>query len=187
MHAVAIALPVQRSRVEEADETRAQHAHPVPDHRAAPSSFVDDVSTEPTRYLAAAKDLLDRLESQSERRRPGRDALCRRDRRGRARPPLRHRPLPHPGRGDVPALRLLSRLPSDRGALDDLPHAGRRRERPAPGDVHRAGRRARRDDPRQLRARAAGRDDRLQRRRADRGADRDCASVRRREACRSSP
>jgi uncharacterized phosphosugar-binding protein len=38
----------------------------VPDHRAAPSLFVDDVSTEPTRYLAAAKDLLDRLESQSE-------------------------------------------------------------------------------------------------------------------------
>jgi uncharacterized phosphosugar-binding protein len=38
----------------------------VADHRAAPSSFVDDVSTEPTRYLAAAKDLLDRLESQSE-------------------------------------------------------------------------------------------------------------------------
>jgi uncharacterized phosphosugar-binding protein len=38
----------------------------VADHRAAPSPFVDDVSTEPTRYLAAAKDLLDRLESQSE-------------------------------------------------------------------------------------------------------------------------
>jgi uncharacterized phosphosugar-binding protein len=38
----------------------------VADHRAASSSFVDDVSTEPTRYLAAAKDLLDRLESQSE-------------------------------------------------------------------------------------------------------------------------
>jgi uncharacterized phosphosugar-binding protein len=35
-------------------------------HRAAPSSFLDDVSTEPTRYLAAAKDLLERLESQSE-------------------------------------------------------------------------------------------------------------------------
>ena len=66
VHAVAIALPVQRSRVEEADETRPEHAHPVADHRAASSSFVDDVSTEPTRYLAAAKDLLDRLESQSE-------------------------------------------------------------------------------------------------------------------------
>ena len=40
--------------------------YPRADHRAATSSFVDDVSTEPTRYLAAAKDLLDRLESQSE-------------------------------------------------------------------------------------------------------------------------
>jgi uncharacterized phosphosugar-binding protein len=38
----------------------------VADHRSATSSFDDDVSTEPTRYLAAAKDLLDRLESQSE-------------------------------------------------------------------------------------------------------------------------
>jgi predicted dehydrogenase len=66
VHTVAVALPVQRSRVEEADETRPEHAHPVADHRAAPSSFVDDVSTEPTRYLAAARDLLDRLESQSE-------------------------------------------------------------------------------------------------------------------------
>jgi uncharacterized phosphosugar-binding protein len=36
----------------------------VADHRAA-SSSLDDVSTEPTRYLAAAKDLLDRLESQA--------------------------------------------------------------------------------------------------------------------------
>jgi uncharacterized phosphosugar-binding protein len=38
----------------------------VADHRSATSSLDDDVSTEPTRYLAAAKDLLDRLESQSE-------------------------------------------------------------------------------------------------------------------------
>ena len=45
---------------------------------------------------------------------------------GRARPPLRHRPLAHPGRGDVPALRLLPGLQPDRRALDDLPHAGRR-------------------------------------------------------------
>ena len=43
-----------------------QHAHLVADHRSAPSSFDVDVSTEPTRYLAAAKDLLDRLESQSQ-------------------------------------------------------------------------------------------------------------------------
>ena len=35
------------------------------DHRAASSSFDDDVSTEPTRYFAAAKALLERLESQS--------------------------------------------------------------------------------------------------------------------------
>src|SRR4029078_10919370 len=56
---VAVALPVQRSRVEETDETRAEHADPVADHRAASSPFDDDVSTEPTRYLAAAKDLLE--------------------------------------------------------------------------------------------------------------------------------
>jgi uncharacterized phosphosugar-binding protein len=36
----------------------------VADHRAASSPFDDDVSTEPTRYLAAAKALLERLESQ---------------------------------------------------------------------------------------------------------------------------
>ena len=35
------------------------------DHRAASSPFDDDVSTEPTRYLAAAKALLERLESQN--------------------------------------------------------------------------------------------------------------------------
>ena len=35
------------------------------DHRAASSPFDDDVSTEPTRYLEAAKALLERLESQS--------------------------------------------------------------------------------------------------------------------------
>jgi uncharacterized phosphosugar-binding protein len=36
------------------------------DHRAASSPFDGDVSTEPTRYLAAAKALLERLESQNE-------------------------------------------------------------------------------------------------------------------------
>jgi len=36
----------------------------VADHRSPSSSLVDDVSPEPTRYLAAAKELLDRLESQ---------------------------------------------------------------------------------------------------------------------------
>ena len=66
MDAVAIALTVQRSRVEETDETRAEHAHLVADHRSTPSAFDDAVSTEPTRYLAAAKELLDRLESQRE-------------------------------------------------------------------------------------------------------------------------
>ena len=35
------------------------------DHRATSSSFDDDVSTEPTRYLQAAKALLERLETQS--------------------------------------------------------------------------------------------------------------------------
>ena len=35
------------------------------DHRAASSSFDDDVSIEPTRYLQAAKALLERLETQS--------------------------------------------------------------------------------------------------------------------------
>jgi uncharacterized phosphosugar-binding protein len=37
----------------------------VADHRDGSSPFDDDVSTEPTRYLAAAKALLERLESQS--------------------------------------------------------------------------------------------------------------------------
>jgi uncharacterized phosphosugar-binding protein len=38
----------------------------VADHRAAPSSSVDGVSTEPTRYLAAARDLLERLDGQQD-------------------------------------------------------------------------------------------------------------------------
>jgi uncharacterized phosphosugar-binding protein len=37
----------------------------VADHRATASPFDDDVSSEPTRYLSAAKELLDRLESQA--------------------------------------------------------------------------------------------------------------------------
>ena len=45
-------------------------------------------------------------------------------------------------------------LQPDRRAVDDVPHPGRRRERPAPGDVHRADARPGRGHPRQLRVRA---------------------------------
>ena len=187
LDAVAIALPVQRSGVEEADETRAQHAHPVADHASA--ALLARRRREHGAYAVPR--------GRQRAARPSRDARARRssevaaavrgrDRRRRARPPLRHRPLADPGRGDVPALRLVSGLPPDRRALDDLPHAGRRRERAAAGDVHRAGRGPRRDDPRQLRARAAGRDDRLQRGRPDRGADRDGDRCDGRGDCRSS-
>ena len=82
-------------------------------------------------------------------------------------------PLPDRRRGAVPALRLLPGLPPAGRAVDDLPHAGRRRQRPAAGDVHRARRGARRADPGELRAGPARRDARVQRRRDHRRADRD--------------
>ncbi len=43
------------------------------------------------------------------RHRAGQPVVRRDDRRGRPRPPVRDRPFAHPGRGDVPALRLVSR------------------------------------------------------------------------------
>ena len=61
-------------------------------------------------WLAEAAALLDRLAAtQARRDRAGQPVVRRRDRRGRPRPPVRDRPLAHPGRGDVPALRLVSR------------------------------------------------------------------------------
>ena len=78
----------------------------------------------------------------------GQPVVRRGHRRRRPRPPVRDRPLADPGRGDVPALRLVSRLQPDGRAVDDLPHPGGRGERPAPGDVHRARARAGRGHPR---------------------------------------
>ena len=81
--AVAIALTVQRSRVEETDETRAEHAHLVADHRSTPSAF--DERREHRAYAATSRGrqaLLDRLESQRGADRAGVAALRRRDRGG---------------------------------------------------------------------------------------------------------
>ena len=189
LDAVAIPLPVQRPRVEEPDEARPEHRHPVAGHvrrssvdsilaRAVASAAVRNVQTGDgrrrlyftSRGARAAVSRRCETPARPARRagrgdRPRRVDLRRRHRRGRARPRLRHRPLADPGRGAVPALRLVPGLPPDRRALDDQPHAGGGRERPAPGDVHRAGRGSGRGDPRQLRAGAAGRHDRLQPRR----------------------
>ena len=64
--------------------------------------------------------------TQAERHRAGQPVVRRGDRRRRPRPPVRHRPLADPGRGDVPALRLVPRVQPDRRAVDDVPHPGRR-------------------------------------------------------------
>ena len=108
------------------------------------------MGAETNAYLAEARALLERLESQTGGGRGGEPDLRRRDRRRRARALLRHRPLAHPGRGAVPALRLVPRLRAARRAVDDVPHAGRRRERPAAGDGDRARRGLRGEHPRQL-------------------------------------
>ena len=113
--------------------------------------------------------------------------MRRRDRRRRPGAPLRHRPLAHPGRGDVPALRLLPRLQPARGAVDDVPHPGGGRQRPAPGDVHRAHAGPRGGHPVQLHVRAARRDDGLLRQRACRPCRSRWRGARRRAACASSP
>ena len=98
------------------------------------------MSTEPTRYLAAAKACWSgsraRAGAVSEVARLCADAI--------AAGGLVH--LFGTGHSRIPVEEMFPRygsypgLPPDRGALDDLPHAGRRRERAAPGDVHRAGR-----------------------------------------------
>ncbi len=61
----------------------------------------------------------------------------------------------------------------DRGAFDDVPHAGGGRQRAAAGDVHRADARPGRGHPLELHVRPPRRDDGLLRRRAHRGAGRD--------------
>ena len=84
--------------------------------------------------------------------RAGEPVVRRCHRGGRPRAPVRHRPLAHPGRGDVPALRVVSGVPPHGRAVDDVPHPGRGRQRPAAGDVHRAGARPGRGHPGQLHA-----------------------------------
>ena len=59
----------------------------------------------------------------------------------------------HPGGGDVPALRVIPRVPSHGRAVDDVPYPGGGGQRPAPGDVHRAGARPRRGHPVELHVR----------------------------------
>ncbi len=107
-------------------------------------------------WIPEAFALLERLVRDPGRgHRDRQPVVRRRDRRRRPGPPVRHRPFADPGRGDVPALRVVPRLQPDRRAVDDVPHPGRRRERPAPGDVHRADPRPRRGDPVELQLRAA--------------------------------
>ena len=127
-------------------------------------------------WMTEATALLERVAAtQADAIETGQPVVCRRDRRGRPGPPLRDRPLADPGRGDVPALRLVPGLQPDRRAVDDVPHPGRGRQRPAPGDVHRADARPGRGDPVELHVRPAGRDDRLLGRRHDRRPGRDGA------------
>ena len=132
-------------------------------------------ATQPALAGEAAR-LLERVADDPGRRdRDGQPVVCRRDRRRRPRPPVRDRPLAHPGRGDVPALRLVPGLQPDRRAVDDVPHPGRGRQRPAPGDVHRAHARPGRGHPVQLPVRARRRDDGVLGERPDGRARRDGA------------
>ena len=118
--------------------------------------------------LDAGRDHAGRGDRDSER------LVRRRDRRRRAGPPVRHRALPDPGRGDVPPLRLVPRVQPHRGAVDDVPHPG------AWGRTGSARRCSSSAPPGlaevilvQLPVRAAGRDDRVLGQRPDRGAGRD--------------
>ena len=101
-----------------------------PDSSRHPSSDVMG------QYLRAVRQAIDAIEATQL---PGiRQAAepVRRDDPGRpAGPRLRHGPLADGRRGDVPALRLVPGLPSDRRAVDELSQPGGRRQRPAPGDV----------------------------------------------------
>ena len=71
-----------------------------------------DVAAAPVlRWLGEAEQVLERLaRTQAGALETASDVVRGRDRGRRAGAPVRHRPLPHPGRGDVPALRLLPRL-----------------------------------------------------------------------------
>ena len=168
------------------DDFRARKAGRAPAGVSAASAVArlrpttDDTVTSPPPALRVARladrgaSACDRLaETQADAIETAEPVVCRRDRRRRARPPVRDRPLADPGRGDVPALRLVPRLQPDRRAVDDVPHAGGRRQRPAPGDVHRADARTGRGDPVELRVRPERRDDRLLGERAPGGAGRD--------------
>ena len=68
-------------------------------------------------------------------------------------PRLRRRPQPHPGRGDVAALRVLPGLQPHRRAVAHLPQPRGGGERPAPGHVPGERERPGRAHPAQLRAR----------------------------------
>ena len=98
---------------------------------------------DPRRARALAATQADAIER-------GQPVVRRGDRRRRPRPSVRDRPLADPGRGDVPPLRLVPRVQPDRRAVDDVPHPGRRGQRPAPGDVHRADARPGRGHPVEL-------------------------------------
>ena len=65
----------------------------------------------------------------------GGGALRRDDPQGTAGPRLRDRTFADGRRGDVSPLWIVSGLPPDRRAVDDLSQPGRGRQRPAPGDV----------------------------------------------------
>ena len=102
-------------------------------------------------WMDEARSVLDRLATtQADAHGTGEPVVCRRHRVRRPRPPLRDGPLAHPGRGDVPALRLVSGVQPHRRAVDDVPYPGGRRERSAPGDGDRADARTGRGDPLEL-------------------------------------
>ena len=109
------------------------------------------------------------------------------DRGRRPRPPVRDGPLADAGRGDVPALRLVSRVQPDRRAVDDVPHPGGGGERPAAGDVHRAHVGPGRGHPVELPVRPARRDDRVLGERPDGRPRRDGEGRASAAACGSSP
>ena len=71
-------------------------------------------------YLAAARKLVDEVAAQRDKIAPGRRLVRRDDPRRADGARVRLRPQPDHGRGDVAALRLVSRLQSDRRAVADV-------------------------------------------------------------------
>ncbi len=102
--------------------------------RAGPI-FMSDRPDVFSQYLAAVRAAIDAIEATSCRDPRGGRPIRGHDSQGPPGPRLRHGPFADGRRGDVPSLWLVSGLPPDRRAVDDLSQRGRGGQRPAPGDV----------------------------------------------------